>query len=76
MMSPAAVGTITILFGSLAVVFLISLALRELACWYWKINERLKVEQGILQGLRVIHQDLQAMTPKIEEPPEPETSDE
>lgn len=28
---------------------------REVACWYWKINKRLEIEQQILEELRKLN---------------------
>lgn len=40
------------------VVFIILGVGRELNCWYWKINERLKVEQEIRDTLKTIAERL------------------
>lgn len=45
----AALGTIIVSIGGTLLVFLVA---RELVCWYWKINEGLKLLQSIDTALR------------------------
>lgn len=39
---------------TLGIVFLVFLLLREVACWYWKINKILEVETEQLDVLKTI----------------------
>lgn len=51
-------GTITndIIFviGGLVAVIVVLLLLRELFCWYWKINERVQNQEKIIRLLKII----------------------
>ncbi|MDA3864312.1 MAG: hypothetical protein PF689_10645 [Deltaproteobacteria bacterium] len=41
---------------TLILIVLFYFLLREVNCWYWKINERLKIEKKILKELRMLNQ--------------------
>ena len=43
-------GIIGVLIG-FAIVVLIFIVLRELFCWYWKINKLVRIQQEILRTL-------------------------
>ncbi len=45
----------SILFVSFALFIAIFLFLREVFCWYYKINKRLEIEQQILDELRKLN---------------------
>lgn len=38
----------------LAIIIVISALLRELFCWYWKINERVQNQEKIIRLLKII----------------------
>ena len=42
------------LFVAFAIAFVIFLILRELMCWYWKINEMISLLQEIKNSLSII----------------------
>lgn len=52
-MEPQIIGGIAI---GLIVLIVIFLLLREVACWYWKINERLQLQKKQIQLLETLVQ--------------------
>jgi hypothetical protein len=47
----------------LVVSVLVVLLIREVWCWYWKINEGLAVQRDVLRELRALRQ---ALAPEVE----------
>lgn len=44
-----------VLLASIALAIAVFLFLREVFCWYYKINQRLEIEQQILDELRKLN---------------------
>lgn len=49
-----ATGDIIFVIVGLVVAIVVSLLLRELNCWYWKINEHVQNQEEIIRLLRII----------------------
>lgn len=47
-------GDIIFVVVGLVVAIVVSLLLRELNCWYWKINERVQNQEEIIRLLEII----------------------
>lgn len=47
-------GDIIFVIVGLVVAIVVSLLLRELNCWYWKINEHVQNQEEIIRLLRII----------------------
>lgn len=47
-------GDIIFVIAGLVVAIVVSLLLRELNCWYWKINERVQNQEEIIRLLEII----------------------
>ncbi len=41
-------------FVMLAVIILVFILLREFNCWYWKINERIRLQKEMIELLKEI----------------------
>lgn len=50
------------IIGGLIVLILIILILREVACWYWKINKRIDLQQTEIKLLTEIQKSLQQLS--------------
>ncbi|MCK9639982.1 MAG: hypothetical protein M0R39_08745 [Prolixibacteraceae bacterium] len=51
-----AIGGIVGLLIGIAIVVLIIWAIRELLCWYWKINQIVKIQQAMLEATLKIYE--------------------
>lgn len=51
-------STLSIILITLAVVFVIFLIIRDINCWYWKINERVNLQYKEVDGLKQILKEL------------------
>ena len=48
--------TLVFFFGGIIATFGILYALRELVCWYWKINQIVKIQQAMLEATLKIYE--------------------
>jgi hypothetical protein len=51
-----AIGGIVGLLIGITIVVLIIWAIRELLCWYWKINQIVKIQQAMLEATLKIYE--------------------
>jgi len=51
-METAAIGSLFFVLIGLVVLFLVVLLLRELACWYFKINQIVDLLEKILEAVK------------------------
>jgi hypothetical protein len=49
-------------FVMLAVIILVFILLREFNCWYWKINERIRLQKETVELLRRILDEHEAQS--------------
>ncbi len=57
--------TLSIILITLVIVFVVFLILREVNCWYWKINERVNLQYKEVDGLKQILKELQQLNQKL-----------
>ncbi|NOZ45588.1 MAG: hypothetical protein GXO79_02280 [Chlorobi bacterium] len=54
-------STLSIILITIVIVFVVFLILREVNCWYWKINERVNLQYKEVDGLSQILKELKKL---------------